>query len=128
LTPGLQYVATFALVELWPVVALLVALAVGRPRARVAWAVTLATGVVAWAALVGGDYMQWFRFLVPATPWLALALAASLEAVGRAAPRAVHAAGLAAAFLGWAPDQQLLLVGQATLRPLDYSTLVKEEG
>lgn len=60
---------------------------------------------LAYAVWTGGDFMPFGRFLVPATPFLALALAAGLARGGRAlhAAAAVAVALSGAATLGFAP-------------------------
>ncbi|MGB0332318.1 MAG: hypothetical protein ACPGPE_10935, partial [Planctomycetota bacterium] len=98
---GLRQVATWALVGLTPIAALAMTLpALRHPsgRARVAAGASLlsALGFVAYNALVGGDWMPFFRFLAPCTPALALLAAVGIDRVPRSAGIAL-ALGLAAA-------------------------------
>lgn len=127
---GLSYVATFGLVLLWPLVVPL-----GwwhgarRQPARVLWLALLTAAVPAWAVLIGGDYMGYFRFLVPATPFLGLGLALTLDALAhRLGPRALPAGAVVASLLGAAPLVDVILLPQSLLRPLDYSTPVAADG
>lgn len=62
-----------------------------RRGARVApWAV-LAAGCVAFAVVVGGDYLPWGRFLVPAWPMLAIVLGWRFHLLGKRLPGRVVA-------------------------------------
>lgn len=81
---GGQYVASFFLE--YPVLALfgcLGARAALRPGAEVSTrsALVLLATTLAYAVAVGGDFMAWFRFLVPAVPFLALLGAAWVRSV-----------------------------------------------
>ncbi len=95
LVRGLTYVALFVATTVSPV--LLLAGSVAGLRGDTRWVVagagTMGLGVLAYAAAVSGDYMAWFRILVPALPFLVLAFGASLPSLGL---RGVRAAGLAA--------------------------------
>ncbi|MCB9680525.1 MAG: hypothetical protein H6733_03565 [Alphaproteobacteria bacterium] len=129
LARGLRYDLTFLLVQPW------VPLALGgtvwglwrtdRDRARGVWVLAHVAAVGAWAAVVGGDYMAWFRFLVPALPFAALALARLLDDVSPGARRLLAAVALAGAVL---PAANVLPVPQALLRRLDYGSAEQAEG
>ena len=97
---GSFYVLSFAL-EVLPFAFVPLAAVLVRPSSRIALAAAAFTAcAAAYAAFVGGDFMPMGRFLVPATPFLALALAALLEAIP---PRARSAAGALAVVLALLP-------------------------
>lgn len=52
-------------------------------RARAAWVLALAAAFPAWSALVGGDYMPFFRFIVPSSPALVLGVGLVIERIQR---------------------------------------------
>lgn len=79
LVRGVQYVAYYAATMVTPLLvlpAIPLALRGTRPP-MVATAALLALGVPAYAVAVSGDYMTYFRILVPGTPFLALVLGAA---------------------------------------------------
>lgn len=49
-----------------------------------AFAATMALGVVAYAVVVSGDYMAWFRILVPAVPFVGVTLAVAFDGLPEA--------------------------------------------
>jgi hypothetical protein len=103
---GLRQVATWALVSVTPIAALAMTLPAlrhpsGRARVAAGASLFLALGFVAYNALVGGDWMPFFRFLAPCTPALALLAAVGID-------RAPRGAGIALA-LGLAVAQPLPL-------------------
>ena len=103
---GLRQVATWALVSVTPIAALAMTLPAlrhpaGRARVAAGASLFLALGFVAYNALVGGDWMPFFRFLAPCTPALALLAAVGID-------RAPPGAGIALA-LGLAVAQPLPL-------------------
>ncbi len=119
LARGARTVASFGLVFLSPLVALPVAAAGWRgPRAPVARsALALVAAVGAYNVLVGGDWMPYFRFLVPVWPFLAVALALGLERLPR--PAAVTG-GVLAAVLGLGAAFDVLLVPRGVREALDF--------
>ncbi len=103
---GLRQVATWALVSVTPIAALAMTLPAlrhpsGRARVAAGASLFLALGFVAYNALVGGDWMPFFRFLAPCTPALALLAAVGID-------RAPRGAGIALA-LGLTVAQPLPL-------------------
>jgi hypothetical protein len=98
---GLRQVATWALVSVTPIAALAMTLPAlrhpsGRARVAAGASLFLALGFVAYNALVGGDWMPFFRFLAPCTPALALLAAVGIDRAPRGAGTAL-ALGLAVA-------------------------------
>lgn len=84
LARGLRYVGSWALITLTPVAALAcgaIALIKGDPRMKAAAlsGLGIAAGFAAYACVVGGDWMPFFRFLAPAAPVLALLMALGLD-------------------------------------------------
>jgi arabinofuranosyltransferase len=77
---GLIYVAQFVVTWWTPLLVAGVWWMRAEPR-RARWGPFLGVGlaVVAWSAVVGGDYMPFHRFLVPALPLLAVVLAVGLD-------------------------------------------------
>jgi len=82
---GWRCVASYFLVMLSPALVLLVApLSLLGGRLRVAGSALVVTlAGFAWCVFVGGDWMAFFRFLAPVTPYLALLLAGALAALPR---------------------------------------------
>lgn len=100
---GLRQVASWTLITLTPLFALgLLPFALRHPRreaAAAALAAILATlGFVGYNVATGGDWMPYFRFLAPAAPLLACAIAIGLDRIPHA-PAAV----LGIAFVGLQP-------------------------
>lgn len=96
LARGARQIASWALVTITPIAALLALLPSLRRsavRARVAAlaALGVVVGGVLYSVAVGGDWMPFFRFLAPVAPALALVVAIGLDA----APRAVGVGALA---------------------------------
>jgi len=94
LTRGLDYVVSFVLtVTSVAVIAVLVPWTLsGRARAAALQCCALAGGTVAYAVLVGGDFMAMGRLLVPAMPFFAVlgaAIVVRVAATGR--PALAHA-------------------------------------
>lgn len=83
----------------------------GMRQRRVRPYALMAALLLGWAALVGGDYLPYFRFLVPATPLVAVVGGAAL---GRLAERRLHL-GFAALLVVVVVD--LLPIGRAQLVP-----------
>lgn len=87
---GLKYVGLYVATLVSPAMLLLV-IPVGltAPRWRFALVTgAMAIGVPAYAVTVSGDYMTWFRILVPGAAFMALSLGLAMQAVavrGRAA-------------------------------------------
>jgi arabinofuranosyltransferase len=110
---GLEYVGLQALttLSLWVIVPGSL-LAVRSPRAAVAVPVALmAWAFPAYAALVGGDFMTFGRFLVPMLPFAALLLAWLLDAVAlRGSPLRAAALGVAVVVLANLPGWNVHLV------------------
>ena len=88
---GLKYVASLCLAVLSVPLALLLGLrGLSGPSARTSAAALLfVAGGFGYLVLVGGDWMMMFRQLVPAMPFLALAAAGGLEALGGRTSRLV---------------------------------------
>jgi hypothetical protein len=86
---GLKYVASLCLAVLSVPLALLLGLrGLSGPSGRTSAAALLfVAGGFGYLVLVGGDWMMMFRQLVPAMPFLALAAAGGLEALGGRASR-----------------------------------------
>lgn len=81
----------------------------------------MAVGVPAYAVVVSGDYMAWFRILVPGVAFLAVSVALGLDAVARRREGFVPTAavlGLAVAVLGFLPSQGIHLVPESVREPL----------
>lgn len=79
---GLRYAAAWHLVQLWPLLVPAAVLVAPR-RTRGVWLGLLALAAPAWAAVVGGDYMAYFRFVVPSIAPAALCLAWLFDRAGR---------------------------------------------
>ena len=94
---GLKVLASYWLIFLSPFVVLILlpwARRIGSRRMLDSAAIMLLSGMV-YNVAVGGDWMAFFRFLAPLTPFLALLLAAGLDALPRQV--AVMTAGVAIA-------------------------------
>ncbi len=119
LARGARTVASFALVFLSPLVALAVApVALRGPRAAAARsAIVPVAALVAYNVAVGGDWMPFFRFLVPAWPFLGVLLALGVDRLPR--PAAV-AAGVLGATLGIGAGFDVLAVPRGVREALDF--------
>lgn len=114
---GLRYLVFFVLLEI-PLILVPAAWWAGRRHgARMVWVALLCLGVPAWAALVGGDYMSHFRFLVPALPFLLLSAAVGYEALLPARPVGVAVLGAACTVAAWLPAQSLSVVPERVAVP-----------
>ena len=128
---GLRYLGGCALQG--PLVALAIAL-VAAPRAlrrvEVAAPAAAAVALVAWVVRVGGDYLPFGRFLVPALPFLALALAGCMDELReRAYPTAARALGAvacAAGLLGHFGAERVRAFENATARFLVAGAWLRE--
>ena len=79
LARGARNLATYGLLFGWPILALLGPLAAtGERRRLLASAWVMAAGALVYNVVVGGDWMPMFRFLAPASPFLALLFGALL--------------------------------------------------
>jgi arabinofuranosyltransferase len=120
---GARYVTVATLVFCTPV-ALLGTLAVLRHQPRVpraAWMVGLALAAPAWSVLVGGDYERFFRFLVPAAPFLALSIGMWVQHLQEVwGERVGLASALALAVVGHLPAEDVVLTPQAVLMRTSY--------
>ncbi|MAF64570.1 MAG: hypothetical protein CMJ84_02770 [Planctomycetes bacterium] len=81
---GVDYVAAFLLTIPSLVVAAAAGLLPAARREKAAWipALVVATGTLAYAVWVGGDFMPMGRFLFPAVPFVVLLFAGALRAAG----------------------------------------------
>lgn len=116
---GLKTVATYLLLFLSPLT-LPAALSVSRKGGRLAWvgaALALYGAFLAYNVVVGGDWMPMFRFLAPATPFLAIGLAVLWERIGPRRGGALAAVSLALALL---PAVGGSLVPEGLLRSLEF--------
>jgi len=93
LSRGSDYLVHFALTFPGVLLALLALIAARNWRARrVGPALLVVVASAAYAALVGGDFMAFGRFLVPALPFVALVLGAGLAALEERGPRVIAGA------------------------------------
>ena len=117
---GLKTSATFLI--LFPstlaVLAAVPRLRRGAHGALAAGAVTMLLGFLVYNTLVGGDWMPFFRFLAPASPFIAVLLGLLLNSVGRGA---LPLGGLLIA-LSLPPLFGASLVPRALLQPLYFRT------
>lgn len=99
---GLACTASWALLTILPLVVLVIAPfgLRGPRRAPLAGCLVVLAGGVAYNVAVGGDWMPYFRFFAPVTPFLAAALALSL---GHLPGRGALAPGLPLVLLGALP-------------------------
>lgn len=120
---GLGYDLMFALLELTPLLLPLGAVValrrLGGPRGL--WLVALAVAFPAWAALVGGDYMFFFRFLVPGLPFMALLGGVAVDGMLRARPRLGLALMTTVVVVGLLPAFDVALMPTELLAPLDVN-------
>jgi hypothetical protein len=95
LVRGLKYVGKFFIVMAVPALALL-GFVLGRRSRIVSLAATITVPSLAYIAVVGGDYMALFRFMVPLMPLLALAAPVPIVALAAVTrrPRATWAGAL----------------------------------
>lgn len=112
LVRGLKWLATWALLFVWPVAALFAPLAAqrGRQRALTISAFVMAGGALDYSVLTGGDWMPFFRFLAPASAFFAVLFAVGLERFGARARLGLGVAAIAVAAL---PLLDLALVPRA---------------
>jgi hypothetical protein len=80
---GLKYVAFFYSLQLTPLFLPLTLPLATRVSTwpRIAWLLLLCVAFPAWSALVGGDYMSFFRFIIPSTPFMAILGALGLAGI-----------------------------------------------
>lgn len=112
------YLACLPILLLVPVTAL--ALARDLARGVALRAVPLVVFGLAFAALVGGDFLPMGRLLVPTLAPTAVLLAIGVERLQRVARLAAWGAGLGACVLGFLPLLDLHLVPQAWRERLDF--------
>lgn len=120
---GLGYDLMFVLLELTPLllpVAAVVALRRLGPT-RALWLIALAAAFPAWAALVGGDYMFFFRFIVPGLPFMALLGGVAVDGLVVRRPRLGGALVTAVVLVGLVPAFDIALVPTWILAPLDVN-------
>ena len=121
---GLRYVAVGTVSLLLPILVPFGVLlgAAGGHGVRWLWVGALALAYPSWSVVVGGDYMEMYRFLVPSAPFLALCLGGLLHyglVASRSVPGvAVVAAGLA--LVGHLPAQGVWLTPTALLKSLSF--------
>lgn len=124
---GLASSASWALLTLLPLALLFLAPASlrGPQRAGLVTCLVLAAGGLAYNVLVGGDWMPYFRFLAPISPFLCAALAISL---GHLPGWGAWAPGLPLVILGALPltgDFQTGIVPQSAFESLNYRSFDK---
>ena len=116
---GAKCVTSYFLVLLSPALIVLLTplgLRGGRQRVGLSALVVLFAGLL-WCVVVGGDWMAFFRFLAPFTPFLALLLAGALHTM----PRPVAAGlGVAAAALSLLPAFDYHLVPHGVRVACDF--------
>jgi arabinofuranosyltransferase len=109
---GLLYLALYALTLLSPLLLAAAAPAAWKSRWRkpVAPMLAMALAVPAYAVVVSGDYMAWFRILVPGVPFFVVVLGVAYQTWTTRHPRLVPAIALAAATLSLLPVADVHLV------------------
>ncbi len=126
LVRGLEYLALYLLTLPGPLL-LAGVLAAGWPRASLrgsgpraeraraaAGVATLAAAIHAYAVVVSGDYMAWFRLMAPASPFLALAFGLGLHGlIARGRGRLLPALAVAVIATGALPALDLPLTPPA---------------
>ncbi|MGC6492472.1 MAG: hypothetical protein ACON5B_06480 [Myxococcota bacterium] len=119
LVRGMSYLGLYVTTLITPLF-LLLSIPVGAAKAAAdrRWAVlaigAMAVGVPAYGMVVSGDYMTWFRILVPGVPFYAMSLALAAHGMARHAPQALPAVGLVAiAGLSVLPAADIYLVPQS---------------
>lgn len=118
---GLAYVVLAVVVLVWPLLTApgLVHLG-GRQRWRALWLAALVLALPGLSVAVGGDYMPWFRFLVPGVPFAALAAAGAVAALASGGRGAAVALTAVAVACNLAASFDLVPWPKAWLRPLDH--------
>lgn len=115
---GLRTVATWLLLFLSPLAApLALRTRGGERRVAAVTALAILTAFLGYNVAVGGDWMPMFRFLAPATPFLAVALALACAALPRGGALALGSAAIALASL---PALGRSIVPEAWLRGLAF--------
>lgn len=119
LVRGVQYVMLWITTVLSPLalLATIPAGLLGRHRTIALTAGALAVGVPAYAVAVSGDYMTWFRILVPGAAFFAVSVGIGLQtwSARHAGPVFAPAAvALGLAVLGHLPAHDVFLVPQET--------------
>lgn len=121
LARGLMYVALYVATLLAPLLALPAAASAlrGPRRVEAATAAFMAVAVTGYAVVVSGDYMTWFRILVPTLPFVAVVAGLALHRLEQRSGKA--AAGLVGAFavtLGLLPGFDVHLVPESARESL----------
>jgi hypothetical protein len=123
---GVMYLALFAAYLLTPLLyPLAVPLAARHPRAPVTLgAALMVAGVAAYAVAVSGDYMAWFRLMLPALPFLAVTFGAAAQVLDADVRSnvAVPALALVAVVIGFLPTVDVELVPRRVRASLDVRT------
>lgn len=115
---GLRHVASFLIQVGWPLPALVAGLALRGAGSRVARsAAVVGLAFLAYAVLVGGDWMPMFRFLAPAVPFLAVA---ATGALARLRPRTARGLAVVALLAGLAPAFGVSAAPRGLLDALDF--------
>ncbi|MBT3221888.1 MAG: hypothetical protein HN348_22670 [Proteobacteria bacterium] len=113
LSRGVQYAVYYCLIMLSPVLWVFGALAVGVNKRRLEGLpfVALALGVPTWAVLVSGDYMAFFRLMVPGVPFLMISTAFVWEWLWQHPRLRISAPvlGLLAALMGVLPGLDVII-------------------
>lgn len=124
---GGKYVLLFGLLMLSPLLTPLVLVARRGRSMRGLWVLALAAACPAWAVLVGGDYMMFFRFLVPSTPFMALAAGVGVHALGSRSATGARLLAVVVLVVGFVPSRDVVLA-PVDLGWLDTSTPAGWEG
>lgn len=116
---GLKYVTMYGLTMLSPLLLLVAGPAAffSKRWAAAASGAALAIGVIAYAVVVSGDYMTFFRILVPSTPFMFTAFAIASQLLwerGNLARGVAAAIGAAAIVVGVLPAFEVHLVPEET--------------
>lgn len=120
---GARTLATYGLSFVWPFIALCAAPFLrGERRALALSAALMAGGAIAYNLAVGGDWMPMFRFMAPASAFLALLLALLLARLPHAA-RIIG--GAAAVLIALLPLFDVNLTPRALRESLDFRTFKK---
>ncbi|MCB9665499.1 MAG: hypothetical protein H6732_15410 [Alphaproteobacteria bacterium] len=128
---GASYLGLYATTHLSPLLLIpAIPLALGGSRRPLAVGASLfALAVPAYAVVVSGDYMTYFRLLVPGLPWFALTLGLALDALASRRPASLRWLPLAAvltATVGVLPALDVHLVPRRLRAALDVRE--KQEG
>ncbi len=118
LVRGVEYVLLYATTLLSPILLIgSVVLAYSSKRVWLAMGAGLiALGVPAYAVAVSGDYMTWFRILMPGAAFMAVSFGAALQVLSDKAPertQLVLGFGVAVAVLGALPGENIHLVPES---------------